>query len=231
MHKLEEPSVPSSAPRIPGTSTGDGIEGFFWECDLCSRTGSKPSGRVIRSSILKKHSRRTGAPVKCVCAQCHARFKAYKGSDPLDSIQLLKAAGAEIASGRVPSDIEGLFDKASEVTDLLAGEIRKLLARLESLTAGHNIAGSALSEIKRVYAEHLWETYPERRKRANRAISNNQLRIMIFARDKYQCVACASRKRLSIDHIVPVAHGGGDELSNLQTLCAPCNSKKGASRE
>lgn len=29
------------------------------------------------------------------------------------------------------------------------------------------------------------------------------------------------------DHIVPKSKGGPDHLSNYQTMCAPCNSKKG----
>lgn len=29
------------------------------------------------------------------------------------------------------------------------------------------------------------------------------------------------------DHIIPRAHGGLDTLENLQTMCSPCNSKKG----
>ena len=32
-----------------------------------------------------------------------------------------------------------------------------------------------------------------------------------------------------IDHIQPFARGGGDEISNLQLLCSPCNRKKGMS--
>ena len=33
---------------------------------------------------------------------------------------------------------------------------------------------------------------------------------------------------MGIDHIEPVAHGGTDELSNLQVLCRSCNQTKGA---
>lgn len=32
------------------------------------------------------------------------------------------------------------------------------------------------------------------------------------------------------DHIVPRSEGGTDSLSNLQTMCKPCNNKKGSLR-
>lgn len=52
-------------------------------------------------------------------------------------------------------------------------------------------------------------------------------REFIFQRDGYTCLHCDAKTDLSIDHIIPVVHGGGDELENLQTLCRVCNSKKG----
>lgn len=42
------------------------------------------------------------------------------------------------------------------------------------------------------------------------------------------CVFCGSTGKLEVDHIFPVARGGGDEPSNLQPLCVPCNRSKGA---
>ena len=47
-------------------------------------------------------------------------------------------------------------------------------------------------------------------------------------RYKKQCRYCGSRKKLTIDHIKPLALGGSNELSNLQYLCSRCNSKKGS---
>ncbi|WP_310474117.1 HNH endonuclease [Sandarakinorhabdus sp.] len=50
----------------------------------------------------------------------------------------------------------------------------------------------------------------------------------IMERDAYRCCKCGSHLDLSIDHIVPRSAGGSNEDDNLQTLCVPCNVKKGA---
>ncbi|QRO33990.1 HNH endonuclease [Chromobacterium violaceum] len=39
---------------------------------------------------------------------------------------------------------------------------------------------------------------------------------------------CRSIEDLTIDHIKPLSRGGTDDLVNLQFLCRPCNSAKGA---
>jgi hypothetical protein len=40
------------------------------------------------------------------------------------------------------------------------------------------------------------------------------------------CVVCGVPWSICIDHIVPVAQGGGSERSNLQSLCVDCNHAK-----
>lgn len=55
-----------------------------------------------------------------------------------------------------------------------------------------------------------------------------KLRERVFAihgRTCYRCGAFAD----SVDHITPVALGGGHELSNLRPACKRCNSSTGAS--
>lgn len=42
------------------------------------------------------------------------------------------------------------------------------------------------------------------------------------------CQWCGATSGLSVDHIIAVANGGGNELDNLQLLCRSCNSRKGA---
>lgn len=51
----------------------------------------------------------------------------------------------------------------------------------------------------------------------------------VWQRDKYQCQSCGKTSpetNLSIDHIIPLARGGQNDISNLQTLCFACNHQK-----
>lgn len=42
------------------------------------------------------------------------------------------------------------------------------------------------------------------------------------------CLCCHdSRKKITVDHVRPLAAGGSNDLLNLQPLCSSCNSKKG----
>jgi 5-methylcytosine-specific restriction endonuclease McrA len=56
------------------------------------------------------------------------------------------------------------------------------------------------------------------------------LRRDVLLRDGHRCVSCGDGAldgaRLEVDHILPVAAGGRDELDNLQVLCKSCNSGK-----
>jgi 5-methylcytosine-specific restriction endonuclease McrA len=48
--------------------------------------------------------------------------------------------------------------------------------------------------------------------------------------DKYEnlCLSCHKRCKLTADHVVPVSKGGTSNIDNIQPLCGPCNSSKGA---
>ena len=56
-----------------------------------------------------------------------------------------------------------------------------------------------------------------------------KLRHEVFKRDGYRCRECGASKdetSLEIDHILPVAKGGTNDIDNLQTLCKECNRMK-----
>ena len=44
-----------------------------------------------------------------------------------------------------------------------------------------------------------------------------------------ECLCCHKKGRLTPDHVIPLALGGVDHITNLQPLCNRCNTKKGAS--
>lgn len=104
--------------------------------------------------------------------------------------------------------------------------LRKLIANYMKSPAGQ--ASMIASQHKRRAAKlgSIAKLTPEQRK-ASRA------RIAYI---KYQAPTCAhcgkefgdDRSDVCVDHIKPLALGGGEEASNLQALCRPCNSRKGA---
>lgn len=69
---------------------------------------------------------------------------------------------------------------------------------------------------------------PATKKRKGREPMPSLIRWSVFERDNFTCVECGSRRELEADHIFPVSKGGLTILENLQTLCHPCNSRKGA---
>lgn len=55
------------------------------------------------------------------------------------------------------------------------------------------------------------------------------VRQYVLQRNNYQCQSCGKQNteaQLNIDHIVPLATGGSNDISNLQILCSQCNQKK-----
>jgi 5-methylcytosine-specific restriction protein A len=57
-----------------------------------------------------------------------------------------------------------------------------------------------------------------------------KIRKRVIQRDKHLCQSCLSQGRYTqgneVDHIKPKAHGGTDDMDNLQTLCHPCHKAK-----
>ena len=56
-----------------------------------------------------------------------------------------------------------------------------------------------------------------------------EVRKYVFQRDRYQCQSCGKttlETDLTIDHLIPLARGGQNDISNLHTLCFSCNQQK-----
>lgn len=67
-------------------------------------------------------------------------------------------------------------------------------------------------------------------KERERSKMSNALRYTVMRQDNFCCRICGVTGKealLAVDHIHPVARGGKTVLSNLRTLCRPCNAGKG----
>lgn len=59
---------------------------------------------------------------------------------------------------------------------------------------------------------------------------SKKIRFEVFKRDKFTCQYCGRKAPdviLEVDHIKPVADGGGNDIMNLITSCFDCNRGKG----
>lgn len=64
-----------------------------------------------------------------------------------------------------------------------------------------------------------------------RVALSKKIRFEVFKRDLFVCQYCGKTPpavTLEVDHINPVAEGGGNDLDNLITACFDCNRGKGA---
>lgn len=60
-----------------------------------------------------------------------------------------------------------------------------------------------------------------------------RLRFWILRRDNFTCQYCGAKAPdglLDVDHVIPVADGGGDDGDNLIAACGECNAGKGRLR-
>lgn len=64
--------------------------------------------------------------------------------------------------------------------------------------------------------------------RIHRAKIPAVVRLAVYKRDGWACLSCGTGDDLTLDHLLPWSLGGADTEDNLQTLCRPCNSRKGA---
>lgn len=90
---------------------------------------------------------------------------------------------------------------------------------------------SLVKELYIRHKNHIEYQRGQQRRDASNFISNKKIRDAVFAKYGKQCLCCGSTKKITIDHVVPVYHGGENNLDNLQPLCKSCNSRKNTSNK
>lgn len=135
--------------------------------------------------------------------------------------------------------IRGVFCSADglpwplvDIAYAIGGDIQENLACLSELTAKGVVRVRADGALfsKRMVDDEATRNAPRIEPRSGRESIPTRVRRMIMGRYRHQCVECGASEDLEIDHIRAVAHGGGNEETNLQVLCRPCNRQKGPFR-
>jgi HNH endonuclease len=107
----------------------------------------------------------------------------------------------------------------------------QILAYGLGLAVALGVLGLFLAILGRVLAVVLWALHRLTRQPPQgvyvRVPLAAEVRARVMARDGFRCLECGAVEDLTVDHIIPVAHGGTNEMSNLRTLCRHCNSRKG----
>jgi Holliday junction resolvasome RuvABC ATP-dependent DNA helicase subunit len=57
---------------------------------------------------------------------------------------------------------------------------------------------------------------------------SDDVKMIVWQRDKGHCAKCDSQKNLEYDHIIPISKGGSNTARNIQLLCEKCNRSKSA---
>lgn len=84
------------------------------------------------------------------------------------------------------------------------------------------------NEVKAFLLERRRDEGQESRRHTYRKSLPNSVKLLVWERDRGQCVKCGRDEELEFDHIIPVSKGGSNTEKNIQLLCAACNRSKGA---
>jgi 5-methylcytosine-specific restriction enzyme A len=230
------PSVAPDVPRVAleavpneggGLSTSPNLPAC--ECYCCGYYIRAGEGRICNPKTLRHLSKRVNGEITgVICLACRDRMKATRNWAVSGGVSVMTYTLKKISDGQIPHNIASVFEDLANTKAQVEKDIKTKLNILDRLTAEYTAMQSGWITVRKAYADYLWASYPERRKRANRAISQQEIRVMVFGRDNYRCRLCPSGENLQVDHIIPVAAGGSNEPDNLQTLCRSCNCSKGA---
>lgn len=97
-----------------------------------------------------------------------------------------------------------------------------------------NDASGYCEQHRQQYAGDGWRNYQAGKSRQERGYGRpwEIIRKRVLQRDKYLCQnhrrQNIAKKATSVDHIIPKAHGGTDDDSNLESLCWECHRAKTA---
>ena len=194
------------------------------KCDSCDLP---TNGRLLqRGRTWKKFREKTGIS-GAFCRTCVDGLLSAPHLNASTAMVALSSATNAAKAGRLESNAISVLASARASLEQDDLELESMVSDVVRKTRINNALKSSIYDSERIIGKLIYDSYTERRKRANAAIAKMEIRLAVFSRDEWKCKRCKSPSHLTVDHIHAVANGGEDSLENYQTLCRPCNSSKG----
>ncbi len=176
-----------------------------------SRIGTVQSIKVVDP----KSPERTGYPTQKPLALLDRIIRASSNEGDLVLDPFCGCATACVAAERLNRQWIGM-----DISDMAYKLVK------ERLTNEVSFMGTVLHDIQYWSAESVTEAQAPPKPTSHKHL--------LYGQQEGRCAMCSTItlfNAMEVDHIVPRAEGGGDELENLQLLCRPCNATKGTSED
>jgi len=85
----------------------------------------------------------------------------------------------------------------------------------------------AYNKTHKIYRRIAVENYRCKKLGLTTKVSYDSWRSILYQQN-FKCAKCKGKRKLEMDHIIPILKGGQHTVSNIQALCKPCNVRKGA---
>ena len=77
----------------------------------------------------------------------------------------------------------------------------------------------------------IWHRYKARKMNAEGNFTDEQWKMVkLYYAPNDRCPGCGKHRKITIDHVIPLAQKGPNYIANIQPLCKSCNSSKGDER-
>jgi 5-methylcytosine-specific restriction enzyme A len=136
--------------------------------------------------------------------------------------------GIAVTFGFAVSQVKSQLDKLETdgvLVSTFIGNIRRFIINPRLAIKKELIA--ILEKMLSLMDEETTERYYRQRRRpaySTKRRKHKEKRKMLWDRDHGICVICTEfDPNWEMDHTVPLAEGGSDDLSNLRTLCKKCH--------
>ena len=118
-----------------------------------------------------------------------------------------------------------LFRETFYATERVATETdcEEIVLRIKAL---HYKSSEEMNRLREQVAN--FEAIQRQAKEPVRRQLRDDVKLLVWSRDRGACVKCGATADLHFDHIISVALGGSDEAENIQLLCGTCNVSKGS---